>query len=165
MAEDTTVIRLVVDGRAVSAWVDNETLLLHFLREDAGATAPKWGCGTGDCGACTVLLDGKAVDSCLVYAVESVGSDVRTTTDIAATAVGTVIVEELTRSGGVQCGICTPGFVVAVAAALETLPEDPTREDMIDALSGNVCRCTGYTPLVDGALRAVMRIRSEGLVP
>lgn len=158
---DTSRVELDVDGRRVIGDVDNEELLLHFLR-DHGATAAKWGCGTGDCGACTVVLDGEAVDSCLVYAAECDGAAVRTAAGLSRDAPGAVIAEELAAAGAVQCGICTPGFMTTIAAGMADLPAHPARKDVIELLSGNVCRCTGYAPIVDAVLRAHARLGQDG---
>jgi carbon-monoxide dehydrogenase small subunit len=151
-------VHMKVDGAAVEIRVDSEKLLLHSLREDVRATAPKWGCGTGDCGACTVLLDGEAVDSCLVYALECDGSEVLTARSLSVTAVGLILTEELERSGAVQCGICTPGFVVAIVTGIERLGPVPTRDQVTELLSGNICRCTGYRPFYDAVAATATRI-------
>jgi aerobic-type carbon monoxide dehydrogenase small subunit (CoxS/CutS family) len=122
-------------------------LLIDVLRDDLGLTGTKLGCGTGDCGTCTVLLDGAPVNSCLVYAAECGGSSVETIEAVAASPRGRRVVEELVARGAVQCGICTPGIVVVAAALLERSAR-PRREEIEVALAGNLCRCTGYLPIV-----------------
>ena len=124
-----------------------DRLLIEVLRDDLHLSGTKLGCGTGDCGACTVLLDGDPVNSCLVFAAECAGSAVETVEAVAASPRGRRIVEELVAHGGVQCGICTPGIVVVAAALLERTPR-PRRDEIEVALAGNLCRCTGYLPIV-----------------
>jgi aerobic-type carbon monoxide dehydrogenase small subunit (CoxS/CutS family) len=126
---------------------EGDRLLIDVLRDDLHLTGTKLGCGTGDCGACTVLLDGAPVNSCLVYAAECAGSSVETIESVAATPRGHRIVDALVAGGAVQCGICTPGIVVAAAALLER-GGHPGREEIEIALAGNLCRCTGYLPII-----------------
>jgi len=134
-------------------------LLIEVLREDFGLTGCKLGCGTGDCGACTVVLDGEAVNSCLVYASECAGGEVQTIEQIASEGLGALVAEAFAAAGGVQCGICTPGFVVTAADFLARGHGDCTRADVEAALSGNLCRCTGYLAIIDAVLAAASRIR------
>lgn len=159
--DDSSNIEVVVDGREVRAVVDNDLLLLHFLRETAGASSPKWGCGTGDCGACTVVLDGDPVDSCLVYAVECDGAEVVTATAAAATAIGAIVADELERAGAVQCGICTPGFLTTIVNGIGDLSPQASHDEIALLLSGNVCRCTGYSPIIEAVRSARARIERE----
>lgn len=154
-------VHLKVDGRDRELAPDGDRLLLDALREDLSLTAPKWGCGTGDCGACTVLLDGSAVDSCLVYAAECEGAVVETASAVAESEVGAVLAEEFALSGAVQCGVCTPGFLVAVSARIQSVGATPSYETLVDLLSGNVCRCTGYRPIVEAVQRAALRLNGE----
>jgi carbon-monoxide dehydrogenase small subunit len=130
-----------------------DTLLLHALRDDLDLTAAKFGCGTGDCGSCTVMLDGRPVNSCLVYAVECADRDVTTPEGLEADPIGAIVVEELVTRGGVQCGICTPGFVAAATAAIGSAQNPLDKDDVAVALAGNLCRCTGYYPIIE-AVRA-----------
>jgi aerobic-type carbon monoxide dehydrogenase small subunit (CoxS/CutS family) len=124
-----------------------ERLLIDVLRDDLHLTGTKLGCGTGDCGACTVLLDGAPVNSCLVYAAECADASVETIEAVAQSPRGWRIVDALVTNGAVQCGICTPGIVVAAVALLERV-ERPGREEIEVALAGNICRCTGYLPII-----------------
>lgn len=160
--DDQVTIHCTVDGHRVVRQVDADEVLLHALREKFQVTAPKWGCGTGDCGACTVILDGQAVDSCLVYAAECEGAEITTASGVAETAIGQVILRELGEVGAVQCGICTPGVVVAIAANLSGLGANPSHEQISELLSGNVCRCTGYIPFFDAVQRIAKRFEGDG---
>lgn len=138
----------------------DDRLLIDVLRQDLGLTGTKLGCGTGDCGACTVLLDGEAVNACLVYAAECQDADVRTIEDVASGGAGRVVAEAFVRAGAVQCGICTPGLVVAATTFVEGLDGPPDRGDVEAALGGNLCRCTGYLPIVHAVLDAAERVRA-----
>lgn len=125
--------------------------LLDVLREHLELTGTKEGCGEGECGSCTVLLDGRPVLSCLLPLVQCAGKKIETVEGL-ATGAAAPFLKELVTSGGVQCGACTPGIVVTAAALLAERPL-PTREDLQKALAGNLCRCTGY----EGILRALSR--------
>lgn len=147
------VTRELVDGDC--------RLLIEVLREDFGLTGCKLGCGTGDCGACTVILDGEAVNACLIYASECAGREVQTVEQIASNGIGALVAEAFATAGAVQCGICTPGFVVAATEFLAGGNEQCTRAEIEVALSGNLCRCTGYLPIIDAVLDAASRLRDE----
>jgi aerobic-type carbon monoxide dehydrogenase small subunit (CoxS/CutS family) len=129
-------------------------LLIEVLREDLGLTGTKLGCGTGDCGACTVLLDGRPANACLVFAAECADAEVRTVEDVATTDPGAVLVDALERHDAVQCGICTPGFVVMATHLLAAQERPLERGDVEAALAGNLCRCTGYRPIVEAVVAA-----------
>jgi aerobic-type carbon monoxide dehydrogenase small subunit (CoxS/CutS family) len=152
---------LVCNGATRELADEDCRLLIEVLREDFGLTGTKLGCGTGDCGACTVILDGAAVNSCLVYAAECAGREVQTVEHVASDGVGALVAEAFAAGGAVQCGICTPGFVVAATEFLATGHSDCTRAELEVALSGNLCRCTGYLPIVDAVLDAASRMREE----
>jgi carbon-monoxide dehydrogenase small subunit len=124
--------------------------LLDLLREQLGLTGTKEGCGEGECGACTVLLDGEPVLSCLVPVCQCVGRTIETVEGIAAGRAGTFLAR-FVESGGVQCGACTPGIIVTAWALLERNPT-PSRREVQEALAGNLCRCTGY----EGIFRALV---------
>jgi aerobic-type carbon monoxide dehydrogenase small subunit (CoxS/CutS family) len=133
-------------------------LLIEVLREDFGLTGTKLGCGTGDCGACTVVLDGEAVNACLIYASECAGREVQTIEHVASNGIGALVAEAFASVGAVQCGICTPGFVVAATEFLAGGHDGCTRAEVEVALSGNLCRCTGYLPIVDAVLDVASRL-------
>jgi carbon-monoxide dehydrogenase small subunit len=145
---------LACNGRTVTVSAPADRLLIDVLREQLDLTGTKLGCGTGDCGACTVLLDGAAVNACLVYIAECDGRTVDTIEGVAATPAGAVVVDAFVEQDAVQCGICTPGFVVSAAAALPALGRAPERAAVQDALAGNLCRCTGYQPIVSAVQHA-----------
>ncbi|HEX2254466.1 MAG TPA: (2Fe-2S)-binding protein [Thermoanaerobaculia bacterium] len=143
-------VRFVVNGEEREAEGAPLERLLDVLREQLALTGTKEGCGEGECGACTVLLDGEPALSCLVPLAQCAGRDVRTVEGVAALPAGRRIVERLVAAGGVQCGACTPGIVVTAFALFERDPA-PTRQALADALAGNLCRCTGY----EGIFRAL----------
>jgi carbon-monoxide dehydrogenase small subunit len=151
---DTIALALRVNGRSVHAEVPPLTRLLDFLRQRLGLTGTKEGCGEGECGACTVLVDGVPVVSCLVPMGQLDGAAVMTIEGL--TTAGPEIdpvQRSLLDEGGTQCGICTPGIVVTAHALLAANPR-PTLEDIRDALAGNICRCTGYTAIFEAVHRA-----------
>jgi carbon-monoxide dehydrogenase small subunit len=141
-------IALRVNGRAVELEVRADARLLDVLRDDLRLTGAKEGCGKGECGACTVLVDGRAVDSCLMMAWQADGCAVETIEGLASGPELHPLQEAFVEHGGVQCGICIPGMVLAgEALLLQTLT--PTRAEIRTALAGNLCRCTGYQQIVD----------------
>ncbi|MFH0959705.1 MAG: (2Fe-2S)-binding protein [Pseudomonadota bacterium] len=142
------IIRLIVNGEPVEAAVAQNQTLVQFLREDLGLTGTKHGCGLGDCGACTVILDGKAVNSCLVLAVQANGSDVLTIEGLAENGKLHPLQQAFVDKGAIQCGFCTPGMILSAKALLEEKP-NPSELDIRTALSGNLCRCTGYQKIVE----------------
>jgi aerobic-type carbon monoxide dehydrogenase small subunit (CoxS/CutS family) len=143
---------MTVDGRPVAVDVAAGETLLEVLRRH-GTTAVKDGCSTGDCGACAVLLDGRAVTSCLLFAAQADGREVRTAAGLADQDGLHPLQQALLEAGGVQCGFCTPGVLVAAVDLLSRRP-DPTEHEVRVALEGNLCRCTGYVKIVEGVLAA-----------
>jgi len=157
-------ISLVVNGEKVSVLVEDHWTLLRFLREGLALTGTKEGCGMGECGACTVILNGKPVNSCLVLAVEAEGADVKTIEgEGKCQDEGTPHLSPLQQAfidhGAFQCGFCTSGMIMSARALLLKNP-DPTSEEVIEAISGNLCRCTGYKPIVEAILDAARREKS-----
>ena len=134
--------------------------LLDVLREDFGLKGVKDGCGEGECGACAVLIDGELVNSCLIPVGAVEGSVVLTIEGFRETGRYKVIEDALSEAGSIQCGFCTPGFVMAAEALLRRKPH-PTKEEVREAISGNLCRCTGYHMIVDGIIEASKK--GEGL--
>ena len=147
-------VSISVNGRNFRRTVPARLTLADFLRDHLGLTGTHLGCEHGVCGACTVLLEGAAVRSCLIFAVQVDGQEVTTIEGLHAADGGLSPVQSAFRDNhGLQCGFCTPGFVVTVTALVDDNP-DPTEEELLDALSGNLCRCTGYQGIV-AAVRAV----------
>jgi aerobic carbon-monoxide dehydrogenase small subunit len=148
-------IELTVNDEARRATVEPRKTLADVLREDLRLTGTHLGCEHGVCGACTVILDGRAVRSCLVFAVQARGAEVTTVEGLAPDGELTPVQSAFEAEHGLQCGFCTPGFVVSATALLDRNP-DPSDDEIREGLSGNLCRCTGY----QGILRAV-RVAAE----
>jgi aerobic carbon-monoxide dehydrogenase small subunit len=146
-------IRLTVNGEQRAADVQPAASLLTALRDELGLPGSKNACEQGECGSCSVLLDGRLVCACLVLAAQADGHDVVTVEGLAGEDEVHPVQAAFVESGGVQCGYCTPGFVVAVADLLQRVPQ-PSDDEIREALSGNLCRCTGYTAIVDAVHRA-----------
>jgi len=151
------IISFILDGEPRALDVDPGLRAVDVLRERCGVTGPKEGCGTGECGACAVLVDGETRLSCLMLAAQLDGRTVTTAQGLGHGQPHPVQ-EALADLGGVQCGYCTPGMAVTAAAFLERNP-DPTRTEIREALSGNLCRCTGYHKIVDAVEDAAKRLR------
>jgi carbon-monoxide dehydrogenase small subunit len=146
---DVVDVMLTVNGRRISRSAGSHLTLLRWLRDVAGVTDPKYGCGEGVCGACTVLLDGRPVSSCIVLAAQADGGEVMTASGLAnADGSFNAVQEAFHVHHAAQCGFCTPGMLMC-ATALLGAAEAPTREAIREALHGNLCRCTGYGPIVD----------------
>lgn len=148
------LITLTVNGDRHSVAVRSSWTLIRVLRERLGLTGTKLGCGTGDCGACTVFLDGKPVNACLTLALEAAGRELVTIEGIAPSGEALHPVQEaFVKHGAVQCGFCTPGAIMISVHLLKTDPH-PTEAAVRHALGGNICRCTGYTKIVEAVLAA-----------
>jgi aerobic-type carbon monoxide dehydrogenase small subunit (CoxS/CutS family) len=157
---ERTLVNLEVNGRAEQLRVEPRVVLSDVLRDELGLTGTHVGCEHGVCGACTVLLDGSAVRSCLVFAVQTDGARV-TTIEGLTPANGLNPVQEAMRDcHALQCGFCTPGIVVSLTAYLDEHP-DPTDEELRGALAGNLCRCTGYQGILAAARRAADRMAAR----
>jgi carbon-monoxide dehydrogenase small subunit len=153
----TRQIRLTVNGRSYTGTVDPRTTLVDFLRGDLGLTGTHVGCEHGVCGACTILVDGKAVRSCIMLAVQADGASLLTVEGLEHDGMLHPIQQAFQEEHGLQCGFCTPGFLMTVYELLEHSP-DPTEEEILDALGGQICRCTGYQ-----AIRLAVRLAAEKL--
>lgn len=151
----------VVNGRPVELFVAPNRRLLDVLREDLGLTGTKEGCGEGECGACTVLLDGRPVNSCLVLAPEASGKKIVTIEGLSQNGRLHPIQQAFLEAGAVQCGFCTPGMILAAAALLEETPH-PDEQVIKTAISGNLCRCTGYVKIVEAIRLAAVKLAGEG---
>ena len=146
-------IALRVNGVERTACVHPMRRLLDVLREDLGLTGTKEGCGEGECGACAVLVDGKLVDSCLVPVVQAKGHEVQTIEGLASGDTLGTIQRAFVEHGGAQCGICTPGMILAARELLDRVAH-PTEADIREGLAGNICRCTGYSAIYRSVQRA-----------
>ena len=145
-----------VNGAPVEVEAIGSRRLLDVLREDLGLTGTKEGCGEGECGACSVLVDGAVVDACLVPVSQAAGTQVRTVEDLGAPATLNTLQQAFLETGGAQCGICTPGMLMAGEAFLDSGAE-PTEDNIREAIAGNLCRCTGYTKIIEAIALAAER--------
>jgi len=150
-------VSLEVNGRSHAADVWEGESLLYVLRERLGLWGSKNACEQGECGSCSVLLDGRLVCACLVLAAAADGARVRTVEGMEADPVGRAVQEAMVQAGGVQCGFCTPGFVVSIA---DLLSRDPHPDELAvrEALAGNICRCTGYVRIFEAVQKAAARL-------
>lgn len=146
-------VRIRVNGKLEEREVEPRTLLVHFLRSQCGLTGTHVGCETSLCGACTVLLDGQAVKSCTVLAVQADGCAVTTIEGLAKEGSLHPVQQGFWECHGLQCGYCTPGMILSAVALLERTPK-PTREEIAEGLCGNLCRCTGYSHILDAVEHA-----------
>ena len=150
---------ITVNGAAHAVSVEPDTPLLYILRNDLELSGPRFGCGLSQCGACTVMVDGKAVRSCLMLAVQANGHDILTVEGIAPSPDKLHPLQEAFRDNhGLQCGFCTPGMLTTLLEFLKDNP-DPTEQEVRIAISGNLCRCTGYQGIVLAALDAAKRLK------
>jgi carbon-monoxide dehydrogenase small subunit len=158
-------ISVTINGGEQTAEVDSRLLLVHFLRDDLRLTGTHIGCDTTHCGACTVLLDGQPVKSCTVLAVQADGREVKTVEGLEGSYGGGgglhPVQEGFWQEHGLQCGYCTPGMMMTGVALLET-NNDPSEAEIREAISGNLCRCTGYVNIVKSVRYAAAKMREEG---
>ena len=154
-------VTVTVNGEERVVEVEPRVLLAHLLREGLGLTGTHIGCDTTNCGACTVLVDGRPTKSCTMLAVQTDGHEVRTVEGMSTASELHPVQEGFKEEHGLQCGYCTPGMMMSAMALLERNP-DPTEEDIRWALSGNLCRCTGYQNIVQAGLDAAAALRAAG---
>lgn len=144
-------IQLTVNGEIYEVYVEPRRRLIDVIRDDIGLTGTKEGCGSGDCGACTVLMDGKPVNSCLILAIDAKEKNILTIEGLSNEGRLHPIQEAFVKHGAIQCGYCTPGMILSAKALLDENP-NPTEEEVREAISGNLCRCTGYVKIVKAIL-------------
>lgn len=155
-------VATTINGTSVTAEVEARELLVHFLRDHAGMTGTHIGCDTSQCGACTVLVDGKAVKSCTMLAVQAQDHHVTTIEGIGSPQQMTALQQAFMEVHALQCGFCTPGMIFAAQALLDRVP-NPTETQVREALHGNLCRCTGYQHIVDAVLLAAARSKQAAI--
>jgi len=156
-----TLVEAMINGETVEFLCEPRQSLLETLRDVLELTGSKEGCLTGDCGACTVLVEGRPVCSCLMLGVEAQGKNITTVEGLATNGVLSVLQNKFLEHAALQCGICTPGFLISAKSLLDRNPK-PTEHDVRYALAGNLCRCTGYDKIVKAVLDAAAAIRSQG---
>ena len=150
-------INCTINGKAVTASAEPSTSLLEFLRDTLEMKGTKLCCNTGECGACTVIYNGKPINSCVTLAADADGANITTIEGLAAGDQLHPVQQAFIDTGAVQCGYCTPGYIMSVKALLDRTPQ-PTTQDIEEAVSGNICRCTGYAKIVDAIQLAANRI-------
>ena len=153
-------ISATLNGNAVEYLCETQQTLLEVLRDELHFTGTKEGCGTGDCGACSVTLDGRLVCSCLVLGVEAKGKAIQTIEGMASGETLHPLQRKFLEHAALQCGVCTPGILIAARSLLERNP-DPTEEEVRFWLAGNLCRCTGYNKIIDAVLDAAREMRGS----
>jgi aerobic carbon-monoxide dehydrogenase small subunit len=154
-------LHFTVNGASAEVEAPPLKRLLDVLREDLRLTGTKEGCGEGECGACSIVLNGQLVNACLVPACQAEGATLRTIEGIASPADLHPVQSCFISDGGAQCGICTPGMIVAAVNYLETHPGTPSREEIREALAGNLCRCTGYQKIIDAVENAARALHAQ----
>jgi aerobic carbon-monoxide dehydrogenase small subunit len=157
-------IKVTVNGRTYERLVEVRMTLADFIREELDLTGTHLGCEHGVCGACTILMNGEAVRSCLMLAVQAAGAELRTVESLAQGDELHPLQRAFQNRHALQCGFCTPGFLMTASAFLKDNPM-PTREEVRDAISGNICRCTGYQPIIDAILEASSELQKESKEP
>ena len=149
-----------LNGKDYSIETQDNRRMVDVLREDLRLTGTKEGCGVGECGACTVVINGNAVTSCLVYAGQMQGADILTVEGLSETEIGSILQRCFVEGDAVQCGFCTPGFLMSAYALLQKNPH-PTRDEIREAIAGNLCRCTGYIPIINAIEKAGLTMIGE----
>jgi carbon-monoxide dehydrogenase small subunit len=154
-------VTLTMNGERVTRTVEARTLLVHFIREDLSLTGTHIGCDTTSCGACTVLLNGKPVKSCTMFAVQAEGATIETIESLAAGGMLHPLQEGFWEKHGLQCGFCTPGMIMSAKGFLAENP-NPTEDEIRHGISGNLCRCTGYNKIVEAIQYAAEKLQAAG---
>ena len=152
------LLHITVNGKELNKMVDPDQRLVDFLRNDLGLIGAKIGCGQGDCGTCTVIMNGRAIRSCVIPVLKAQDAVIETIEGLARGEKLHPLQEEFINKGAVQCGFCTPGMIMSAKALLDKNP-NPTAEDVKKALKGNICRCTGYVKIEEAVLAAAARLR------
>ncbi|MGQ4833017.1 MAG: (2Fe-2S)-binding protein [Candidatus Asgardarchaeia archaeon] len=153
------LLRMRVNGEEIETYVRTDARLLDVLR-DLGYLSVKEGCGTGECGACTVIMNGRSVLSCITFALQANGKEIITVEGLSKNGKLHPVQEAFIEKGAVQCGYCIPGFIMSSVYLLSKNP-NPTREEILDALEGNLCRCTGYVKIIEAVEAAAKKMREE----
>ncbi len=151
------LLEITVNGRFYRSYIDEDTTLLDYLRRELALTGTKCACNSAECGACTVIVDGRAVYSCSMLAIQAFGKSVLTIEGVSADRAGQAIQQAYIDAGAVHCGFCTPGFIMSTKSLLER-NHHPTESEIREALAGNLCRCTGYVQIVDAVMLAAERL-------
>lgn len=151
------LLEITVNGRFYRSYIDEDTTLLDYLRRELALTGTKCACNSAECGACTVIVDGRAVYSCSMLAIQAFGKSVLTIEGVSADRPGQAIQQAYIDAGAVHCGFCTPGFIMSTKSLLER-NHHPTESEIREALAGNLCRCTGYVQIVDAVMLAAERL-------
>jgi carbon-monoxide dehydrogenase small subunit len=151
-------LTFLLNGKKTSLKTHATSRLLDLLREDFGLTGTKEGCGIGECGACTVIMDGKAVNACLILAGQIEGSEVVTIEHLAQDGRLNELQQDFLETGAVQCGFCTPGMLMSATALLDEVPF-PTEMQIKEAIAGNLCRCTGYKQIIEAIQKTAKRLK------
>jgi carbon-monoxide dehydrogenase small subunit len=152
-------VTFTINGAEEGQFIEPGALLVDVIRDRLGLTATKTGCGQGTCGACSVIVDGALKLSCLIPAERVVGATIETLEGIAGSGAPHPLQKAFAEGFAAQCGFCTPGMIMAAKALLDRNP-DPDRSDVVEAISGNICRCTGYEPIINAVLAAAAALRS-----
>lgn len=154
------LLTCIINEETIHTYVNPSLRLVDFLREKLYLTGTKIGCKKGECGACTIIMDGKAVNSCLLPVMKAQGTVIETIEGVEKAGRLHTIQEEFVEKGAVQCGFCTPGMIMSSKALLDSNPS-PSKEEVKEALGGNICRCTGYTKIQEAVLSSAERLRRE----
>jgi len=157
-----THVQLLINGDEYDLLINPARTLVDVLREDICLTGTKKGCAEGECGACTVLLDGAPVESCLLLAVQASGHEITTIEGLSKSGEMDAIQRSFAENGAIQCGYCSPGFIMVAKALLDKNP-NPTEAEIRDAFAGNLCRCTGYQNIVEAVLALAQEDRGRGI--